>query len=114
MNKDGSINKTNVEHNKKCEKDMLKDNPWLNEEYVEEVLGKDHELMKEIKKTKIKRGSAKATKTISKKKTKKKTKKNKTEKKLKECKIPCHNINEKKFRTLLKHHFLYKDPSIYN
>ena len=33
---------------------MLKDNPWLNEpggeEYAEAFLGKDHELMKEIKK----------------------------------------------------------------
>jgi hypothetical protein len=28
--------------------------------------------------------------------------------------IEENNINEKKFRTLLKHHFLYKDPSIYN
>ena len=36
LNKDGSINKTNVEHNKKCEKDMLKDNPWLNEQGGEE------------------------------------------------------------------------------
>jgi len=112
LNKDGSINKTNVEHNKKCEKDMLKDNPWLNEqggeEYAEAVLGKDHTLMKEIKKEikktkkkkkhkkQIKRGSAKATKAISKKKTKKKKKK--TEKKLQDCKIPCHNINEKKYK----------------
>ena len=103
LNKDGSINKANVEHNKKCEKDMVKDNPWLNEpggkEYAEAVLGKDHTLMKEIKKTKKqkkhkKRGSAKAKKTIYKKKTKKET----TEKRLKECKIPCHNINEKKYK----------------
>ena len=63
LNKDGSINKANVEHNKKCEKDMVKDNPSLNEkegeEYAEAVLGKDHELMikikKEIKKTKARR-----------------------------------------------------------
>ena len=68
LNKDGSINQANVEHNKKCEKDMVKDNPWLNEkglnekegeEYGEAVLGKDHELMikikKEIKKTKARR-----------------------------------------------------------
>ena len=78
LNKDGSINKTNIEHNKQCEKDMFKDNPWLNEpggeEYAEEVLGGDHELIKEIKtkkkkklsnKKQIKRGSAKAEKTIS-------------------------------------------------
>jgi len=28
--------------------------------------------------------------------------------------IEDNNINEKKFKVLLKHHFLYKDPSIYN
>ena len=60
LNKDGSINKANVKHNKKCEKNMIKDNPWLNQpggkEYAELVLGKGHELMKkEIKKTKARR-----------------------------------------------------------
>ena len=87
MNKDGSINQANVEHNKKCEKDMLKDNPWLNEpggkEYAEAVLGKDHDLLKVIKKKK-----KKSPKKQKKQKKQKQTKKEKKQKGGALC-LPC-------------------------
>ena len=97
LNKDGSINKANVEHNKKCEKDMVKDNPWLNEpggkEYAEEVLGKDNELMKEIKKE-IKKTNARRKRIRRNKKKKESKKPTKAKKKPKKQKggalcVPC-------------------------
>ena len=88
LNKDGSINKANIEHNKKCEKDMVKDNPWLNErglnekglnekgleEYAELGLEKDHELMKEMKKE-IKKTKARRKRIRRNKKKQKQSKK---------------------------------------